>query len=306
MRIHLHLGAHKTATTFIQQRLEKSASLRKTFVAATSHERVRREISDKLDLADAVGVVGKRGLKVALAQIIEEQAGKELVILSDENLCGPMASVEEPGGFYPGVRGRLRKLMKALDGHDVTAFFSVRGYEGFFSSVYAHRAGLGKAADLSVYSARAAALKRGWREVAADIAAEVGPSRLVVWSHEGFVASPACVSDALSGIEGLNLFADARRSPNRSLGRKGLAMLERVSGLLAEGERARFARAIANFEFDLPDTKVEAVRDAERLRLSERYRDDLEAIAALGCRVIGTPPAGVKASRGPALQPAAG
>lgn len=286
LKIHLHIGAHKTATTFVQTRLEGHKRLAALGVAVAPHARVRTEIADRLDGSSLTRFVGRSvasGVKGVLADY--EQA--RLLVISDENLAGPMASLESPDGMYPALGSRLDTLLDSLDGHDVTVFLSVRDYAAFFSSAYAFRAEQRKAASPEIYRDRAANLVRSWAHLAADAAAQIGAERVVVWTYERLCEASSAISDAITDIEGLDLFPPTARPRLASLTRKGAAVVDRVSDLLSEDERARFARHVARFAFDAPDERVSVVDEALAGWLTGCYREDLAAIEAMGCRLLG-------------------
>lgn len=286
LKIHLHIGAHKTATTFVQTRLENQKRLAEFGVAVAPHARVRAEIADRLDAPPLGRLVG-RSIASGIAGVLRDYSGADLLILSDENIAGPLASVEGAEGMYPALGERLAALLPRLDGHDVTVFLSVRDYAAFFSSAYAFRAEQRKAASPETYRERAASLVRNWADLAAAAAAQVGAERVVVWTYERLCEASSGISDAITGVEGLDLFPATARPRLTSLTRKGAAVVDRVSDLLSEEERARFARHVARFAFDPPDGRVSVVDDALAAWLSACYREDLAAIEAMGCRLIG-------------------
>ena len=291
MRIHLHIGAHKTATTYVQSRLwQEREALGSHGVAIAPHADVRRLASNRLDSAEALrGAafgLAARAASRGLRRIIETAGAADTLIVSDENLAGPIATVEQDCGMYPNVGRRTEALLRGLDGHEATVFLSVRAYPSFFDSVYAYRAGQRRAPPPEEYARQAASPPRDWLAVVADVVKAAGADRVTVWTFDGFLRAPQPVADALTGTEGLALFSATDRPRLPSLTSKGLALMDRVSDLLSDGEHARFARMVARFPFDQPDGRATTLAPETAERLAARYARDLDAIRAMGCRLI--------------------
>lgn len=290
MRISLHIGAHKTATTYIQARLAtRAAVLTEAGVAFADHTQLRRAVSDRLDRLERYGALPLAGPAIGggLSRILEAAEGRERLILSDENLAGPLSGVESARGLYPRVGARVSALLRALRGHDVTVFFSIRGYAAFYGSAYAYRFGKRRGASLADFRRRALANRRRWSDIVADICRAAGPERTVVWDYESFRPSTGPICDALTGVPGLSLFKADDRARLPSLSRKGVAVLEAASPLLDDAEYARFARVVSRFAFDPPDGKLNLFDDSEVKALDAVYSEDMERIASLGCGRLG-------------------
>lgn len=292
MQVHLHVGAHKTASTFIQSRLSGAAeTLSRHGVAVASHAELRHGVTDRIDFATRLGVAGLTlahgRLARAMKTLAPKRAGIRRIVLSDENLLGPMTSVGSDAGMYPQAGARVRAAVNALGKRDVRVFLTVRDYPDVLASVFAYQSERRGMGDLEAFRRRGLAMKRGWREVARELCDAIGPERLTVWTYEAFERDPASVSDALTGVEGLDLFPASapRRLP--SLSRKGMAVMARAAPLLGEDERRRLARTLARFAFDPPDGKFEIFEGAEAARLRARYVSDIADVAALGCTLIG-------------------
>ena len=286
------MGTHKTATTYVQTRLLKERErLARHGVAIAPHADVRRLVSDRLDAIGAVGgiatAVAKPAAALGLRRLLPSDDAARTVVISDENLSGPITSVGSAEGLYPRVGDRVATLMRALKGHDTTVFVCLRAYQDFLDSVYAYRAGLRMAPPADAFAASAASMTRGWPEFLADIAAVAGADRVVVWTYELFRRSPDAVSDALTGERGLGLFSSDDERSLPSLGRRGMAIMDQVSACLSDAEYGRFARSVARFQFDQPDERFSVLPPEIKAVLSARYERDLETVAASGCRMIG-------------------
>lgn len=292
MLVCLHIGAHKTATTYIQARLaDKRLNLAAHGVGSIDHAELREVVANRLDRTDIFGTLGyafsKLQISASLGRMLETDPTLQTIILSDENIAGPMTSATGASGLYPEVRRRVGAVLESLPGHDVRVFFAVRSYAPFLNSIYAFRAGLRKTQDLALFREKAFARERGWPEVVADICAAAGPERVTVWSYEAFVESPETIAAILLGKDGLDVFSRDDRMSLPSLSRKGLAVLDRVSDMLSAEEYAGLARSVARFKFDPPDEKFSMFSREETQALKADYASDLKKIRELGCAFVG-------------------
>lgn len=291
MLISLHVGAHKTATTYIQSRLiEKRRVLAKHSVGMVTLARFRNTVANRLDKTDLFGAVGyafaKRHMSAALGRMIEDESASTRLVFSDENVAGPITSATSAAGLYPDIRRRLTAVLESLPGHDVRVFFALRSYPEFFNSIYAFRAGQRKTQDLALFREKAFARKRGWPEIVSDICAAAGPERTTVWTYEAFLESPETIAAAMLGRAKLEIFARDDSPSLPSLTSKGLAVLDRASDLLSTEEYAGLARTIARFKFDPPDEKFSMFSPEEADELRAAYALDMERVRGLGCAFL--------------------
>ncbi len=302
----MHAGAHKTASTYVQSRLmEERDRLADAGVGVVAHGFFRRQVSDRLDAAEGFGGVGhalaRKSLKRPLAKMVEFHAGRERVIMSDENLAGPMLGAIGPDGLYPQARRRIGAAFDALPASsDRTLFFAIRNYAAYFSSIYVYRREKREARETETFRRSALDLQRGWTDVVSDLCAAAGADRVVVWTYDEFAKRPSLINAALLGEDAPRIFAKTDRASLPSLSRKGLAVLDRVSDMLSENEHAGLARAIARFQFDKPDEKFSLFAPEELAALDARFNADLDAISALGCRLIKAEPRSADAQETPA------
>ncbi|WP_020180761.1 hypothetical protein [Methylopila sp. M107] len=292
MLICLHVGAHKTASTYMQSRLMEDGDVLSGFgIGVASHVDFRKEVTEALDAASRLGAVGhavaRPALRRSLARLVEAHAAHDRLIVSDENVAGSILSAVGRDGLYPQIKARLGALLAALpEGHDAKVFFCVRGYAEYFSSIFAYRAGQRHAQDIDEFRRRAMTLRRGWVEVVSDIVAVAGADRTVVWPYETFKKAPARIGAELLGEGPPKIFVRTHKAILPSLSRKGLMVLDHVGDLLSEAEYAGLARQLAQISFDKPDGKITLFDAEEAASLAERYDRDLAAIGALGCCLL--------------------
>ena len=191
----LHVGAHKTATTYIQRALEQSrAGLRGNGVGYVPLIEMRPAITRR------VGLTG-RGLGRSVSSLLEAYGDCRTLILSDENIIG-LPDPSRSGVYYPRRRWRLGRLLRRLPRSKVRLFFAIRGYDSFVSSMYSeyirHRPFLSPEA----YLRRVRIERFGWPDVIRSFVALAGAERVTVWRYEDFGRLQDRLFDALTGGRG--------------------------------------------------------------------------------------------------------
>ena len=102
----LHVGAHKTATTYIQSRLLNSQDvLNSAGISIVPTGQFRKRITSQVLNSDFA--------PVQLSRLLEEYAGYKRVIISDENLLGVRPNTNR---LYPRARQRLEAILPAFEG----------------------------------------------------------------------------------------------------------------------------------------------------------------------------------------------
>ncbi len=126
--IALHLGVHKTATTYFQSRLSNSKeALAENRIAYIPLGQLRQSVTAKLDDDD----FSREKMLAAISAYMD----CDRLVLSDENLIG---GVFKPNNnlIYDGVAQRLKKLLSLLSGFQVEIFITLRSYPEYFISRY--------------------------------------------------------------------------------------------------------------------------------------------------------------------------
>jgi hypothetical protein len=135
MKLHVHVGVHKTATTYLQGQLaKKKPQLHQAGVGAMGLGEFRpfftRHLMDH--------PVGTFRIEDHLEKFFGGKVPADIrgLILSDENLIGLCNQFIAQGRPYHNSEGRLKRLKRLLAGHEVTMFMALRCYDGFTSSSY--------------------------------------------------------------------------------------------------------------------------------------------------------------------------
>lgn len=178
----LHLGAHKTATTSIQQALEtQRAALNSRGTALILPRDLRR------------GGTGSEGdnhgdVPSLATQLLDFSRRDRIqrIVVSEENLIGSSGQNLARKSLYPNITRRLERLPKALNHPNVTILFSLRDYGPFVSSSATTAIRRGKTFDADALRTAFLVLHRTWLDVVCDLGALYPAANLRLWRYEDF------------------------------------------------------------------------------------------------------------------------
>lgn len=191
MSVVIHLGVHKTATTFLQAHWAVCARQPwATAVSAPALDAVREALTPAVD-----GKASSQLRSRASRWLTDLAASHHRLVISDENLIGTSLGNFQAKTLYPRARERLQQLGSLLPSGELTVLLSLRGYADYLSSAYCE---VLRHTPFRPFRARVAGLdvgKRGWVELVRDVQAALPHARLVVWCYEDFAA----LAPALTG-----------------------------------------------------------------------------------------------------------
>ncbi|MEM7057121.1 MAG: hypothetical protein AAF557_06000 [Pseudomonadota bacterium] len=205
MDIILHLGAHKTASTYLQKKLARSQGrLRRSQVSFHGPKSLRPRINLALGKSKGMPEAEIQARRTACINrlISEEEAiGTERLILSEEQFLGPLRDMVLGRDFYHDAESHLAPIARALDGRRVQILLSVRGYAKFLASVYGQvvRGWRFIPFDQKIRS-RLLNQNNGWPEVVERVMNQFPrASRIVIWRYEDF---PRIEHEVLENLAG--------------------------------------------------------------------------------------------------------
>jgi hypothetical protein len=276
MLIALHLGAHKTATTYIQKALDQSReALRADGVGYPPLDRIRSTITRQLDFA-AFGLAG------STTRLLNEYSDCERIIFSDENIIGGLRPARGTKIFYGRRRARIGSLVRRLKPNPVKIYFAVRSYEQFVSAIYCEYIRHNPFVDTDSYLSRLNLPDFSWTDVVATLVELVGAQSVTIWRYEDFPALEEDVFGALSGgrADLVDRPAVRLRESLSAEAVEALHKLERSHGRAKE-IRSRVKRVEADFPKgpNCPAFSAFCRTDAKDLRA--RYDDEMSGIERL-------------------------
>lgn len=202
MTIRIHIGAHKTATTEMQQALRR---LREPFAEAN------------------IGVVGPKGLRggwISLHRAMfrkDDEARKTAEtrlrrwlrrhdnhVLSEENIIGSVHRRRIFGAgnrFYPDAVTNIALLRELMGDPEIELFLSIRDPAEFVTSAYGQVLREGVAQGIEDYVAGYDVPEFSWAELVTRLVDCPGVTRLVCWRYEDYAALRPQVMSMLIGAE---------------------------------------------------------------------------------------------------------
>lgn len=132
----LHLGAHKTATTWLQTRLEAGqAALREAGIGYAPLDVFRADFTVPFTDYFWHRIPAHRDAAQARMRAWLDAAPSRF-IASDENLIGDCDEIVRTGQCYPDLAPKLAALAETLPRPPARVVLVVRSYATFFASVY--------------------------------------------------------------------------------------------------------------------------------------------------------------------------
>jgi len=201
----IHVGAHKTATTHVQDVLE----LRADALAGEGVHLVHRERARKARLASCLrpetGLIKgswlfRRGRWSRRMAALLDGAATGTTLVSEEQLIGVSDGLLCPV-FYPQAGERMGILRRLLAGAPTTLFLSIRNPATIIPSAYSQclRAGARGIPTLDQLREQCLSRPPTWTDLVRRIRQAFPEARLVVWTFEDYIAEPAPFLGLLSG-----------------------------------------------------------------------------------------------------------
>ncbi len=275
MALTLHLGAHKTASTHLQQALcAARPALRRGGVFYADPWSLRGQGVDLARLLTA-GAASPAEMARFSAILADARETNPDLLISEENILGRTGRrrlVDRDGRLYPDAEARLQQVIALAGGGPASVFLSLRDPAAFNLSVFALQVGKGNEFDLKMFLNGRDPARIDWAGLVGRLRAVPGVARLVLWRYEDYPAlrprllarllppalavavpdpSPANESLTQAGYDWfLRRAMDEPDADLRSLARHALMRFPRAQGhgplrLLSEAVRARSAAAYA-------------------------------------------------------------
>jgi len=289
MKVHIHCGAHKTATTFLQNFLKSEREeLHRRGVGYLPLAKSRSIFFPALGrltgpLPSDVRQITLNRLRDQVSRAIRVEDKNlppiDTLILSDENFIGPLIDLWRKGKMYPQADDRLAMLTQLFPGADISFFFSIRDYADFCASAYCEVLRHHQLPALSELLAGLGEETFSWPELLDRVCNAVEGRQVTFWRYEDFHQSAVAVAEALSTVklEAISQATETRVRP--SLGKKSVAMLQACSPLLTKREFKRLANHLAEkFTFEDGGGKFEIEDRGLVARLRARYSDHCKSL----------------------------
>lgn len=281
----VHIGAHKTATTHLQETLTRVRDV----LAAQGIDYLPNPLIRTRKLSwvmwrrrpiARVPVIGPAYMRGLIEETLEPlRRGPETVVLSEENILGsPQHILDET--FYPLAEQGLSRLASLATKADLVIFLSIRGYDTLLPSAYVETLKHVPATPGGFEALRERLLARppSWFELVRRIRGAAPGVPIRIWRQEDYRGNGPAIMEAFCGCSLGELPDVSDPAWTRSPSATAVAEAERLPRGLSQAER--LARVKALFAASAPDgDRFRPLAEAERRRLRASYDADLARIA---------------------------
>lgn len=267
MKVILHTGAHRCATTSFQEYMRHNAqALEKQGIGFWGPYRTRNGLFHGIQPGPAP-VSGRNLVQRAQGRLKIQMAdssgkGTRQLLVSEENMIGSVRQNLRLGDLYGGVGERMARFSQAFGGAVTDVALSIRSLDSYWTSALAYAVARGHKLPSAATLERLAQSPRSWRDVITDIAAAMPDVNLHVLPFETFGTRPEAALQALTGIDAPRTHARVRLNASLCLQDLRASLPSRVAAGLPDGA-GRWR------PFD----------DAQAAYLREAYADDIMWLA---------------------------
>ena len=287
LKIVLHLGAHKTASTHLQIALGRArTALTARGVAMFLPGDLRR---DGLRLTGCLSAQHADGAHAKMIRnaFAESARGARVLLISEENIVGTAhdPAMIDRAQFYPHAQARLARLAALLPQGQVTLALAMRDPAGFLVSAYSQRLLSGRVAPFDGFCGGLDPALLSWRDLVTRLRGAVPGAEMLLWCYEDY---PAIAGPVLSAMLGER--AASHVQPGRAPAHVGLsaaahaALLAEAPQLSRAGPKAARARAVAlraQFSREKGHPPLALLDKATRARAGTAYAREVAQMAAL-------------------------
>jgi hypothetical protein len=283
--LRLHIGAHKTATTHVQDSLAAQSGkilegglvyLSRSFVRRSGLVRGVNENYGRL-------LGGGQGFGSLDEAIILPDGHPQRIVISEEDILG--MSIDLLDGLYPRAAARLKPWAAVMGATRPHIFLSIRNYADILPSAYSQALRDGAQPHaMASYRTHWLGRKPSWITLIRAIQAVFGNAPLTVWSFEYYGHSAAAVRKALTGLDLPGAPGEAPDGTRR-LSAGAVRRIEELSPSLPTAARREAVAEIAASEPDSPP--FDPLPPDEKAFHSERYARDIELIKGLNLSFLG-------------------
>lgn len=281
-KVFVHVGAHKTASSFLQSNLKVQkdrlmeehglglvtrAALMPSAFGQEVYEVAQGRHADT-DVTDAA--------RESLRSLLPDGDGN--VLITNEDLICHL-QVQD---FYQNAEGAVRYLRTALEAFDLHVIFYIRKQPDYLESIYMQLVHLGRRTRFPQFLKRAALVDLSWLRVVEAMERALPPGRLHLRTLEQIreLGESGFFRDFLSlchvdGVENFTIdpqYTKGRRA-NRSYSQLGMQIAHRVNPLLSRREKKVLRRFLQEHFSTATHPRAVLLDEEQRREMFEKYRD---------------------------------
>jgi hypothetical protein len=281
MKIHLHIGVHKTANTYIKDSLAANqAQLNALGIGFMPYYPFRKQyVTEKLETLARLGARIDNISNLFFADGMAPASPVGLV-LSDENFVGHSYQITENGEPLMSGARNLALLRQYLAGHEVTMLMAIRDYGDYIASSYGEALrGYHDFVSFDTVKARLKVDAFDWAAMISTFRQSLRPAHVKIWRFE----DARDKTDAIVRAIAFDLKEDLYVKPN-SRGRISFSQnaINELHQIAAEaGQEAatkRLHEIRSNYAIYSDKAPFRPWSEAETRQWSQKYDDDCARI----------------------------
>lgn len=287
MEIVLHLGVHKTASTYLQSLLEKNIVPLERHNIGYAHPKTLRPLFAQAPRRHhgVQRAMRNSSRAWALRQVIDtaHDLQRQRLIISEEQLLGSVRALFSGRGLYRDVAKELRGVVSALQGQPVRVLMAIRKYDTFFVSAYGQILTGWKYLPFD-QKLRTALLReqRGWPDIITELMQTLPTgSTLGLWQYERFGLEEQDILQEFVGEAAQSEFSPLQERPGSGPSQQGI---EALNAMVAKGtvpDIEGTKRILRSYGKDKGYPGFSPWSQAEQQALEDRYTGDIALIRNL-------------------------
>jgi hypothetical protein len=277
----VHIGAHKTATTHLQNTIEQLTeeleTLGKLYIPR-----------DKLRSLGGISIISNTKIIFKKLNIISEYLPFDHwlkdytyktnnLLISEENILGGVSDALSKK-IYPNAEKNIKNLFLAAGDSKVSIFLSIRSLDTFLPSVYAQRCRFGRTYPGEFDSIHKAALNNPlrWSNLIHRIIKASPLAKIYIWRYEDYIIKPEIYLSAYCGTENLHFPKIEIPNSTKSPSLEAIIATEQLNPRL--NRKIREVCALNICKNDNGNHKFKPFNDKEALFLANAFKDDIQQI----------------------------
>ena len=278
----IHIGAHKTATTHLQDTLE----LLRSQLSCAGIDYIPRQLMRSVRIGSKWrafrrtplgGLIGRRVFQRALVPLMQ---GPQVVAISEENLIGTSRGLLT-ALLYPDAANRLAPFEALAHISKVRVFLSIRSFDEVLPAAYVQTLKERRVHDYTKRSfepIRKNALQNPprWFDLVVRLRATLPSAELKVWRFEDYIRRETDVVAAFCGVNVHRNESLPAPKETRTPSAHAVAKLESIEPTMSVNDyRTVIGRIV---DEDDGQSKFQPFSTEDRRRLRESYLKDIERI----------------------------
>jgi hypothetical protein len=270
-KVIFHLGAHKTATTYLQNRLRHGSELlsaNKVFYPGIGE--MRKQFTYAFNQQHNTELMDK----------MLQLRSTHTLLLSDENMAGGVDDVLRLGRQYLELASKLVRYCAMVNTDEPVIFLALREYSSFIVSIYCEYLRHHPYIDFDTFAHQYAVSNFSWPTVIAEIRAAMPKAEIHIWDFQNFRAVEEQVITAMTGLAEGSL-PELKGTQRDSFSELAVRCIRALSDVIDVNNVRKIMPALANAFPRGPDYPAYNPFSAEFVAEAKaRYQADLAQIAS--------------------------